>query len=146
MKGMPNNSEQETVRQYCFCRELVRPKTNILKAIFWLLLFEMINVALFYCISLLCALFGISLSSSLIYLITSILVLSISIKKICILLIELYQHYASERIRRRCTLMPSCSEYTKLALYKYGIILGLYKSYIRLFKKCGVNLYQIDYP
>ena len=33
-----------------------------------------------------------------------------------------------------------------LAIEKYGVIIGLIKAYIRLFKKCRGNIYRIDYP
>ncbi|MDO4363209.1 MAG: membrane protein insertion efficiency factor YidD [Clostridia bacterium] len=60
--------------------------------------------------------------------------------------IKLYQHYAPEEIRRRCLFKPTCSEYAILAIKKYGLIIGLVKTYNRLFKKCKGNIYRIDYP
>ena len=60
--------------------------------------------------------------------------------------IRLYQRYAPDDIRRRCLFKPTCSEYAILAIEKYGVIIGLIKSYIRLFKKCRGNIYRIDYP
>ncbi len=74
------------------------------------------------------------------------LVFFIFLRKILIGIVELYQHYASEDVRRRCLFKPTCSEYTILALKKYGVIIGLYKAYIRIFKKCRGNIYRIDYP
>lgn len=41
---------------------------------------------------------------------------------------------------------PTCSEYAILALKKYGLVKGLYKIYIRLFKTCRGIEYGIDYP
>ncbi|NDV45465.1 membrane protein insertion efficiency factor YidD [Paludibacter sp. 221] len=70
----------------------------------------------------------------------------IFLKRILILIIELYQHYAPEEMRRKCLLMPTCSEYALLALQKHGVIKGLYKTYIRLTKKCKGETYYIDYP
>jgi putative component of membrane protein insertase Oxa1/YidC/SpoIIIJ protein YidD len=67
-------------------------------------------------------------------------------KKLLITVIELYQHYAPEDVRRRCTLIPSCSEYAILALRKYGIIKGLYKIYVRLTRTCRSGEYRTDYP
>ena len=37
-------------------------------------------------------------------------------------------------------------EYAILALKKYGLVKGLYKIYIRLFKTCRGIEYGIDYP
>lgn len=68
------------------------------------------------------------------------------LKKALIGIIHLYQHYAPEDIRRRCLFKPTCSEYAILAIQKYGVIIGLFKAYIRLFKKCRGNIYRIDYP
>ena len=48
-------------------------------------------------------------------------------KKICIYLIEWYQRNISsffESRNIRCTYYPSCSEYTKQAIEKYGVIKG----------------------
>lgn len=78
----------------------------------------------------------------LIYLLTGL----ICAKAALIGTIRLYQHYAPEEIRRRCLFKPTCSEYAILALQKYGIIIGLFKTYVRLFKKCRGNIYRIDYP
>lgn len=77
-----------------------------------------------------------------IFIITALFVM----KKAVIGAIRLYQHYAPEQIRRRCLFKPTCSEYAILAVQKYGVIIGLYKAYIRLFKKCMGTIYGIDYP
>lgn len=48
-------------------------------------------------------------------------------KKICIYLIEWYQRNISsffESRNIRCKYYPSCSEYTKQAIEKYGVIKG----------------------
>ena len=48
-------------------------------------------------------------------------------KKICIYLIEWYQRNISsffESKNIRCKYYPSCSEYTKQAIEKYGVIKG----------------------
>lgn len=45
--------------------------------------------------------------------------------------IEFYQKYISRSLGNRCIYYPSCSEYTKQAVDKYGIIkgniLGIYR-------------------
>jgi hypothetical protein len=54
-------------------------------------------------------------------------------KKIFIFLIEIYQkiplksHYS-------CVFIPSCSEYTKEAIYKYGIFMGILKGFLRILR------------
>lgn len=60
--------------------------------------------------------------------------------------IHLYQRYAPEHIRRRCLFKPTCSEYAILAIEKYGVIVGVRKAYIRLFKRCHGMIYRIDEP
>lgn len=70
----------------------------------------------------------------------------LSLKPAVIGAVRLYQRYAPEDIRRRCLFKPTCSEYTILAVQKYGVIRGLKKSYIRLFKRCKGRIYQIDEP
>lgn len=66
-------------------------------------------------------------------------------KKILILYIELYQHYASEEIRRRCVCQPSCSDYAIMALEKYNVIKAIGLIYKRL-RRCYGNELIIDYP
>ncbi|OGL42988.1 MAG: hypothetical protein A2161_04650 [Candidatus Schekmanbacteria bacterium RBG_13_48_7] len=70
----------------------------------------------------------------------------ICFKIVVIYSVRLYQHYAKEELRRRCLFKPTCSEYLILAVQKLGVIKGLYKGYIRLFKRCRGNIYKIDYP
>lgn len=60
--------------------------------------------------------------------------------------VRLYQRYAAEDVRRRCLLMPTCSEYCILVLQKYGFFLGMIKTFIRLFYTCKGWSYRIDYP
>ena len=82
----------------------------------------------------------------LIYLCLTVTTLILCCKHILIGIVKVYQHYAPEEVRRRCICKPTCSEYTILALQKYGVIIGLYKAYIRIVKKCRGSIYRIDYP
>lgn len=45
-------------------------------------------------------------------------------KKFLIYLIEKYQKYISPILGNNCKFYPSCSEYTKQAIIKYGTIKG----------------------
>ncbi|MDL2314928.1 membrane protein insertion efficiency factor YidD [Bacteroidales bacterium OttesenSCG-928-C19] len=143
---MSNQSEQDIAEEYCLNRKLVRPQTNVFTLLKWVLLIEVSAVAVSYIVYQSFEWFGISFQFKSIYTCISILLPLLLLKRICILLIELYQHYAPENMRRRCVCMPSCSEYGILALRKYGVIKGLYKTYIRLTKKCKGSTYIIDYP
>ena len=56
-------------------------------------------------------------------------------KKILILLIEWYQRHISawlESRNIRCKYYPTCSEYTKQAIFKYGV-----------FKGCFLGIYRV---
>lgn len=67
-------------------------------------------------------------------------------KKAVIGAVRLYQRYAPEEVRRKCLFKPTCSEYTILAVKKYGVIKGLYKAWDRLFRRCKGHIFMIDEP
>ena len=144
-KEIQNQCEQDIAQDYCLNHELIRPKTNIITFVLLVLVIEIISVALTYFLFNLFHWFGILFSFSTLYSFVSVGVFLIFLKKICIMLIKLYQHYATDETRRRCALMPSCSEYALLALKKYNVFKGLYKTHIRLTTKCNGS-YKIDYP
>ena len=55
-------------------------------------------------------------------------------RKIMIFLIKFYQKAISPFLGRRCRFYPTCSEYTKQAVEKYGALKGLYLGLIRILK------------
>lgn len=55
-------------------------------------------------------------------------------KRFIIFLINLYQKYISPSLGKRCIYYPTCSEYTKQAVDKYGIIKGSILGFIRILK------------
>ena len=66
-------------------------------------------------------------------------------RKLLVKLIRFYQLAISPRIGRHCKYYPSCSEYTRQAVDKYGIIKGSLLGIIRIlkcnpFSKGGVDL------
>lgn len=66
-------------------------------------------------------------------------------RKIEVYLIRFYQLAISPRIGKHCKYYPTCSEYTKQAVDKYGIIKGSLLGIIRIlkcnpFSKGGVDL------
>lgn len=159
---MPSQEEQDAVAWYVLERPLIRPNTSYKKATLCILLFFLANsgatILLYYLIRWL------GISSFLPQVIdrfysehhTAFIILLtllqfciggiIALKPALIGAILLYQRYAPERIRRKCLFKPTCSEYAILAIEKYGVIRGVYKSYIRLFKKCCGRVYRIDEP
>lgn len=55
-------------------------------------------------------------------------------KKICIKLIEFYQKAISPWLGHNCKYYPTCSEYAKLAIEKYGAAKGIIKSIKRILR------------
>lgn len=55
-------------------------------------------------------------------------------KKILIYLIEKYQKYISPILGNNCKYYPSCSEYTKQAIAKYGTIKGSFYGMKRIIR------------
>ena len=55
-------------------------------------------------------------------------------RKIIIFLIKFYQKAISPFLGRRCRFYPTCSEYTKQAVEKYGALKGLYLGLVRILK------------
>ena len=51
-----------------------------------------------------------------------------------IFLINFYQKHISKHFGKKCIFYPTCSEYTKQAIDKYGIIRGSFKGLKRLLK------------
>jgi len=55
-------------------------------------------------------------------------------KKILLFLIKCYQKCISPYLGKRCRFYPTCSEYSRQAITKYGAIKGSYLAIIRLLK------------
>ena len=58
-------------------------------------------------------------------------------KKLGILLISFYKKYISpifHSLGVRCKYYPTCSEYTKQAIEKYGFFKGIFLGFIRILK------------
>lgn len=162
MEEIPNQQVQDIAEQYCLCRPLYRPKTTIKKAAVYTILFFGVSIILMFIIVKLLNYSGISshlplaiikfkqnnplLTAFFVWLLIVVLLFFTMLRFIIIGLVHLYQHYASESIRRKCLLMPTCSEYMILAVKNYGAILGLYKGIYRLLTVCRGNVYRIDYP
>ena len=69
----------------------------------------------------------------------------IFIKPISIFVVELYQRFAPKKVRDKCRFYPSCSDYMKLAIKKYGFWKGFIKGCKRI-KKCKYPNGGFDYP
>lgn len=55
-------------------------------------------------------------------------------KKFFIFIICFYQKNISPWLGNNCKYEPTCSEYTKQAIEKYGVIKGLFKGFKRILK------------
>lgn len=62
-----------------------------------------------------------------------------------ILAIRLYQRYAPEQVRRRCMMLPTCSDYAIMAIRRHGTLRGLAMTRRRLLHRCD-GTFTIDYP
>lgn len=157
---MPSQFEQDVAEDYVCNRKIPRPKFNIWKSMKNVIL----ALIIMFSFSILLNIYFHNNNNLLpleyqqlqienpklffwvLFLFVFFIGVLILMRRILIGIIRLYQHYASEEVRRRCLFKPTCSEYTIMALQKYGVMVGLYRSYIRLFKKCRGNIYRIDYP
>lgn len=159
---MPSQEEQMIAEQYVLEHELERPDTDVKKAVKYTCGFAVISVVLavvsFHLFQWL-GIFALLPDSfvqfqtqhptifCVLYCIIFVAVMGLlALKRAVIGVVKLYQHYAPEDIRRRCLFKPTCSEYAILAIKKYGLIIGLIKTYIRVVYKCRGNIYRIDYP
>lgn len=145
---MPSLSEQELVKDYVLNHTLSRPKNNLKQLIVYAIIFEAVVIALCYLISSQIdgGVKGNYLPGEALFFIINISLGLLIIKRISLFFIKLYQHYAPNYIRRRCCLMPTCSEYAILSIKKHGAIIGLWRTYIRVTKVCTGDNYRIDYP
>jgi putative component of membrane protein insertase Oxa1/YidC/SpoIIIJ protein YidD len=137
----PDQKEQDLVWEYCQKRELFRPDTTIKKMLKHTMLFIFVVSGIAVMIFI-----WAPFSLSFVIIVCFLLGLIICSKKIIIGIVRLYQHYAPEGIRRKCLLMPTCSEYMILAVQKHGTLKGLYKGIYRLLITCKGTVYRIDYP
>lgn len=55
-------------------------------------------------------------------------------KKILLFLIKIYQKGISPYFGRRCRFYPTCSEYSRQAIIKYGAVKGSYLAIKRILK------------
>lgn len=74
-----------------------------------------------------------------------ILYILLSLKRILICLVRLYQHFAPDAIRLKCRFEPSCSQYMILAIQKYGAFKGV-RSGIKRIRRCKVGNGGYDFP
>lgn len=144
-KEMNNNlnlDPKKDPKSILYDRKLTYPKVNWLRVFLHLILY-LLSISLitfliwFYSNNLLLTI--------LIPILLSILILIIRMKSLILFFLDLYQLLAPKKIRMRCRFEPSCSDYMKLAINKYGLIKGMKKGLNRL-KRCKEPNGGYDYP
>ena len=124
-------------------RVLNRPRTTKFSVFLLIIIF----VALIITIPLVALNIHLSqLFKSLIIVAGELIMVETLLRLILIKIVRCYQHYASEKMRRRCLCIPSCSEYTIAVLKRFPLSIALLKTRKRLFKTCKGELYLIDKP
>ncbi|MEG2348841.1 MAG: membrane protein insertion efficiency factor YidD [Clostridia bacterium] len=66
-------------------------------------------------------------------------------RKVEVFSINIYQKYISKSFGKRCIFYPTCSEYTKQAVDKYGIIKGNILGIKRILKCNPFSSGGVDY-
>lgn len=159
---MPTQEEQDLAERYVLKRPLVRPDTDLKKAVICVSLFMVITALTGLGMLFLSSWVGISSSFAssvaafraespllfyVLFFLSWYLICGLFAARFAVIgAVRLYQHYAPEEVRRRCLMMPTCSEYCILVVKKYGVIIGLILAWYRLFFKCRGNIYSIDLP
>lgn len=159
----PSPFIQEIARAYCEDRPLYRPDTTYLKvAAKWLLIAGSVFLVFFACAflvlktglpdSLTAGRTGALIKESparamILFALAGTLISALLLLRwFAIDCVKLYQHYAPEEVRRRCILMPSCSEFAILAFRRYGFIIGGAMTWYRLHRRCRGTINRIEYP
>lgn len=138
---------QIEAKNYVLNKLIIRPKTTIKS----LVLFLLKALALSTCFGAVIVFTirqytELNAANSILIIAGSIIVVFIfCIKKISVICVECYQHYAPEEYRRLCLCKPTCSEYALLVLRKYNFVKAIHLISIRLRKTCK-NTYKIDFP
>lgn len=129
-------------RSITYERKLERPKIDYMGAFLCLSFFATV----FSVVNLVSMLSGLSEAVSLLSAFAALaLCLALSMKKIIIFIVKLYQRYAPDSLRNKCRFEPSCSQYMILAIEKYGVIKGVNRGVKRL-GRCNRNGGGYDYP
>ncbi|MDR2067936.1 MAG: membrane protein insertion efficiency factor YidD [Holosporaceae bacterium] len=61
-------------------------------------------------------------------------------------IIRFYQKIVSPHMRFKCKFYPSCSQYTLLAIKKYGFVRGIVKALLRIAKCAPFSAGGVDFP
>ena len=137
---MDLRTDADSIRYYCKHHELSRPEINWFLIVTVIIAFELI-----VCICLSCVPLS---SSSFLLLAEAVHIIAFLFwgRSILRLIIQIYQRYAPESLRRQCSCQPTCSEYALLALQKYSWPKALKLIIRRVVHTCQEPGYKMDYP
>ena len=85
-------------KDYCLHHSLSRPATNLKTGLIWFVVLELLVLIIAFIVSFLFGKFDFSIPFYYLCLLSSVLVYCFCLKKICVLSIEIYQHYAFHHI------------------------------------------------
>lgn len=111
------------------CKAVVRPKFSLYKESFQIFA----SLAMLVAVILLHSFFS-QATFALLLSITCLLLLC-QTKNILLMSIFAYQKFAPKMLRASCLFQPSCSEYMKQSIIRYGVFKGVKKGYKRI-KRC----------
>ena len=142
-----DKKSQLEAKEYVLNKTMMRPKTTIWSPVLLLMFLIFVGSSIGFVIAkIFDVYFSSNVTRSIIFIVGSVvLLLLFGMRRVLILCVECYQHYAPEEYRRLCLCKPTCSEYALIVLKKYNFIKAIYLIYIRLTKTCR-DTYKIDYP
>lgn len=139
-------SDEEILRSFNKARKaelvkiVVRPKFTL-----YLPLIQILGMlTLIYATVMMRNLFSASLTALLLC-IELILFLLFQTKNVLLIAIFCYQKFTPKTIRGACLFTPSCSEYMRLSIMKYGVFQGVKKGFKRL-RRCRPPNGGLDEP
>lgn len=121
------------------CKAVIRPKFTMFKELFQVIA----ALALLIAVILVHSFF--SEMNFAAFLCAAIILLLSQTKSILLLTIFTYQRFAPKLLRAACLFQPSCSEYMKQSVMKYGVFKGIKRGFKRL-KRCRPPNGGIDEP
>jgi putative component of membrane protein insertase Oxa1/YidC/SpoIIIJ protein YidD len=121
------------------CKAVIRPKFTMYKELFQ----TVAALAILIAVILLHSFFVGTIFAVL--LCAAIVLLLCQTKSILLLMIFAYQRFAPKLLRAACLFQPSCSEYMKQSIMKYGVFKGVKKGFKRI-KRCRPPNGGLDEP
>ena len=134
--------DEKDPRSVLYSRSLNRPKIHW----FNLVCFILFSFAFFTVIAVILNQLRLHILWNVLIIFTIVLLYIILFaKRIVLFIIKLYQRLAPAAVRNKCRFEPSCSEYARLSIEKYGLIKGIPKAIDRM-KRCNINGGGFDFP